>query len=84
MTGVSDILNDASFSGTYSLQGGRGGSAAPSAAYGGTGSLDSSSWNVSFGSSKIASSRGLDLGAYTPYVAIVAAGIMLWKALKKS
>lgn len=84
MAGFSDILNDATLSGTYSFQGGRGGSAAPSSAYGGSGMFDSSGWNVSFGNSKIASSRGLDLGTYTPYVAVVAAGIMLWKVLKKS
>lgn len=66
------------------LRGGQGGSAAPSdAILSNTAGFDSSGWNVNFGSGKIESSRGLDLGQYAPYVALVAAGIALWKFLQR-
>lgn len=66
------------------LKGGAGGNAGPSdAVLSNTAGFDSSGWNVNFGSGKIESSKGLDLGQYTPYVALVAAGIALWKFLKR-
>ncbi|MGA8787244.1 MAG: hypothetical protein WB542_18110 [Polaromonas sp.] len=67
-----------------SMTGGAGGSAGPSdAILTNSAGFDSSGWNVNFGAGKIESSRGLDLGQYTPYVALAAAGIALWKLLKR-
>lgn len=64
------------------VKGGAGGSAGPSSS-GLNSGFDSSGWNVNFGAGKIESSRGLDLGQYAPYLAIVAAGIALWKIIKR-
>lgn len=65
------------------VKGGAGGSAGPANAMQEGGMFDSSGWNVNFGAGKIESSRGLDLGQYAPYLAIVAAGVALWKILKR-
>ena len=66
-----------------------GGSAAPSAAYGGSsGSMfDSSGWAVSFGSGDAAATGSAGkqpgLSAYLPYIAVAAVVLFLWKQKKR-
>jgi hypothetical protein len=65
------------------LQGGAGGSAGPSSAFGGDSSFDSSGWNVNFGGGSISSSRADALGQYMPYVIAAAAVLIVWRMTKK-
>lgn len=93
LPGIDAVFGD----GTGLTFGGDAGPAGPSAARGGQqggGMFDSSSWNVSFGNSKIDSTRtqtplpGIDgalsgVTQYLPYIALIFGGLILWKTLKK-